>query len=186
MSVIYVPAARFRARCRRSRWTWASEPWSRVLVTVLAAAVAAWAISSERSVDEAATADATNAADAAAPPTSLAGRPTRITDGDTFRLGEVRVRLHGVDAPELRTSDGRPARLHLQTLIGSGAVQCDDTGGRSYERVVAVCRSAAGRELGRAMVEDGWAVDAPRFSGGRYAASERAARAARRGMHAAA
>lgn len=110
---------------------------------------------------------------------TLQGRPTRITDGDTFRFGETRVRLHGVDAPEMSTPEGREARRHLIALIGEGEVRCRDTGQRSYERVVAVCRDVRGRDLAAAMVESGWAKDAPRFSGGRYAALQ--ARAERTG-----
>lgn len=113
-----------------------------------------------------------------APPT-LQGRPSRITDGDTLRFGQTRVRLHGVDAPEMSTEEGREARRRLIALIGEGEVRCDDTGQRSYERVVAVCRDARGRDLAASMVEAGWAVDLPRFSRGRYAALQ--ARAERAG-----
>ena len=101
---------------------------------------------------------------------TLIGRPTRITDGDTFRFGETSIRLHGIDAPEMSTRWGDGARTHLASLIGAGQVRCDDTGQRSYRRVVAVCQAADGRDLAASMVEAGWADDAPRFSGGRYAA----------------
>lgn len=112
----------------------------------------------------------------------IAGRPSRITDGDTIRFGETRVRLHGVDAPEMRTEEGREARRRLIALIGDGQVRCRDTGQRSYDRVVAVCFDARGRDLAAAMVQAGWAVDAPRFSGGRYAAYQRRAEAAGAGL----
>jgi len=113
----------------------------------------------------------------------LEGEPSRIADGDTFTLLGRRVRLQGIDAPEMDTPDGPLARDHMTTLIGSGPVSCTDTGQRSYDRVVAVCH-AGGRELGAAMVEDGWAVEIRRFSGGRYAELEGAAADAARGMHA--
>lgn len=106
---------------------------------------------------------------------AVTGRPTRVTDGDTLRFGETRVRLHGVDAPEMNTDEGREARRRLIALIGDGEVRCRDTGQRSYERVVAVCYDARGRDLAAAMVQAGWAYDAPRFSGGRYAPDQRRA-----------
>ena len=34
-------------------------------------------------------------------PDQVAGTPT-VTDGDTLRFGNVRVRFHGIDAPETR------------------------------------------------------------------------------------
>lgn len=181
MSLVYlsshrVPRPAFRSRpARRAR-----SRWPRALGLGVAALGGALLLSMAEGLRDPSVASAAPEVGASA----LAGRPTRITDGDTFRLGEVRVRLHGVNAPELRTPDGQPARRHLVGLIGDDGVRCADTGQRSYERVVATCWSAAGRELGATMVADGWALDAPRFSGGRYAADERAARRAGRGMHA--
>ena len=47
----------------------------------------------------------------AARPEILAG-PAAVIDGDTFRIGEIVVRLYDVDAPELaQTCDGGPSRL---------------------------------------------------------------------------
>jgi endonuclease YncB( thermonuclease family) len=111
---------------------------------------------------------------------TLSGRATRITDGDTIRIGDTRIRLRGIDAPEMSTPNGEPARRHLANLIGPQPVRCTDTGERSYDRVVAVCYGADGRDLGEAMVEAGWAVDLPRFSGGRYTPHQ--AEAARLGV----
>lgn len=115
---------------------------------------------------------------------TFGGRPTRITDGDTLRFGETRVRLHGVDAPEMSTAEGREARRRLKALVGNGEVRCRDTGQRSYERVVAVCYDAGGRDLAAAMVEAGWARDWPRYSGGRYAGHQRRAEASGAGLYA--
>ena len=125
----------------------------------------------------------TTAATADAQPYDLAGRPTRITDGDTLRLGAQRIRLHGIDAPEMSTPDGEPARRHLARLVGSSPIRCRDTGERSYDRIVAQCWAADGRDLAAAMVEDGWAHDWPRFSGGRYAEAQASAAANHRGLH---
>lgn len=112
----------------------------------------------------------------------IAGPPTRVTDGDTIRIGATRIRLDGIDAPEMSTPYGEPARRHLAGLIGGRSVRCIDEGERSYDRVVAICY-LDGQDLGAAMVRDGWARDWARYSGGRYAALEVAAVLKARGMH---
>ncbi len=159
---------------RRSRL-----PRSAARQLMLSAAVLA-ALAVNQLVQPRATAAPPAPAEAAAP---LSGRPTRITDGDTFRFGQVRVRLQGIDAPEMSSPGGAQARRHLAALIGEGVVRCDDTGQRSYARVVAICATADGRDLGASMVEAGWAADWPRFSGGRYAQSQAEAMRDRRGMY---
>lgn len=114
---------------------------------------------------------------------TLSGRPTHVTDGDTIRFGRTRVRLHGVQAPELDTIDGVRARAALVAIIGAGEVSCEDTGERSYHRVVARCFDAQGRDLSEQMVREGWATDWQRFSGGRYALAQVIATAKGRGLH---
>lgn len=121
------------------------------------------------------------------------GVPSYVVDGDTLRFGKARVRLFGVDAPELRDKRGRPnpdgeaARLALINLVGAGAVRCVGVGQPlSYGRLVAVCRAATGADLSHAIVAQGWARDVPAFSQGRYLPFELAARIGRRGMFASA
>lgn len=73
----------------------------------------------------------------------LPGRVQRITDGDTVRVqlasGSVSVRLHAIDAPEMRQPWGREARDALaRRLPIDRAVQLEVTEQRdSYGRVVA-------------------------------------------------
>lgn len=119
------------------------------------------------------------------------GVPTYVVDGDTLRFGKARVRLFGVDAPELRDKKGAPnpagegAKRALRTLVGSGPVRCVGVGQPlSYGRLVAICRTAAGVDLSHAIVAEGWAKDVPKFSGGQYLPAELAARWNRRGMFA--
>ena len=114
----------------------------------------------------------------------LRGRPTRIADGDTFRFGRDRIRLHGVDAPEMSTPQGKPAKAHLEGLIAAspGALRCQDTGDRTYERIVARCYTADNRDLSAAMAEDGWATVMLRFSGWPYLPAQVRAMWARGGM----
>jgi endonuclease YncB( thermonuclease family) len=54
-------------------------------------------------------------------------------------------------------------------------VDCTPRDHDRYSRVVAVCRTESA-ELNAAMVRRGWAVDYPKYSGGRYRADEEQAR----------
>lgn len=108
-----------------------------------------------------------------------------ITDGDTIRMGDVRVRLWGIDAPEQEQTCGslqvgRLATEMLASLIDNRPVTCNTMDIDRYGRVVAQC-AVAGSDLGHMMVQAGWAFDYRRFSGGYYGRSEDVARAGRRG-----
>lgn len=116
----------------------------------------------------------------------LSGRVSRVHDGDTFTLAGQKVRIWGIDAPELKQQCGGDpcggiARDALQELVRSRTVVCTQVDRDRYKRVVASCR-AAGRDLGEAMVRSGNALDYRRYSKGRYRDAERAAQARRVGM----
>ena len=121
--------------------------------------------------------------------TVVKGR-ARVIDGDSLRVKGVEVRLHGIDAPELRQTCrdsrgrryacGRMARAHLQRLLAGRMVTCRRVTTDRYGRMVAVC-TANGEDIGRRMVRDGWAVAFVRYSR-HYVSDERAARLARRGL----
>jgi endonuclease YncB( thermonuclease family) len=129
------------------------------------------------------------------PGTSVSTAPmsgaARIIDGDSLEVGGVRIRIFGIDAPEYRQqcrnargesyACGREARRALDRLIGGRIVTCTPVSHDRYERDVAAC-AVIGRDLGDAMVRAGHAVDYARHSGGRYAAAEQEARAAKRGI----
>jgi endonuclease YncB( thermonuclease family) len=96
---------------------------------------------------------------------SLEGR-AQVTDGDTIRIGEARIRLKGVDAPEMdqRCSRsgrayacGETARRALIDLVSGETVRCRAAGRDRYRRILARC-TVRGHDIGARMVEDGWAV----------------------------
>ncbi len=103
----------------------------------------------------------------------------RVVDGDSLEIAGRRIRLAGVDAPELAQSCERPgggtyrcgeaAREGLRALA-RGGLTCTLTGRDKYGRDLAVCE-AAGRDVGAALVSQGLAV-----SYGRYEPEEREAR----------
>jgi len=99
-------------------------------------------------------------------PTPLNGRAI-AADGDSLRLGEERVRLLGIDAPELdqpcdrrggtQWPCGVHARDRLATLLRGGDVQCVGEGRDRYNRVLARC-TVGGRDLAGQMVASGLAI----------------------------
>jgi endonuclease YncB( thermonuclease family) len=120
---------------------------------------------------------------------AIEGR-ARVVDGDSLIIGASRIRLFGIDAPEgrqhCRDAQGRDyacgeaARRALLDAIAGREVSCTPVG-LSHDRSVAVC-TADGRDLSDAMVRSGHALELHRHSRGRYAAAEREARDARRGL----
>ena len=111
-------------------------------------------------------------------------------DGDSLRGGHGEIRLHGIDAPELHQECrdaagrnyrcGRQALDHLKSLIAGRTVTCITLDIDRYQRRVARC-TAGGRDLGSAMVADGWAI-AYLSHALDYAGDEAQAHAARRGL----
>ncbi len=115
--------------------------------------------------------------------------PASVSDGDSLSVSGIRVRLFGVDAPELdqACSDGdisvpcgEMARQQLQSMIGESLVSCSGQTTDAYGRIVAVCR-IGGTDLGQALVEGGWAV-AYRKHSENYTAAETRARAMKAGI----
>jgi endonuclease YncB( thermonuclease family) len=107
----------------------------------------------------------------------LAGR-AHVTDGDTISVGGVAVRLKGVAAPEVAHfgDPGEPggieAKRFMVELVEGQTVVCDLTQERTHGRRVGWCYRD-GQDIAEALIRAGLARDCPRFSGGRYAASER-------------
>ncbi len=89
-----------------------------------------------------------------------------VVDGDTITIGETRVRLEGIDAPEAGQTCprrwigtwacGAAATARLGQLVGDKPVTCQTRGLDRYGRVLAVC-FADGRDINAQMVRDGLA-----------------------------
>ena len=120
----------------------------------------------------------------------LAGRAS-IVDGDTLEIHGLRIRLWGIDASEgsqlCRGDDSTPYRCgtkaanDLDAFIAERPIVCTQLSQDQYERAVARC-SVAGIDLGEWLVRNGLALDWPQYSKGRYAAAQREADQAGRGM----
>lgn len=122
--------------------------------------------------------------------TKSGAQRVRVIDGDGFQFGAEKIRLWGIDAPELRqecSKDGlrypcgKIARDNLETLLAGQSVECVAQNRDRYGRTVAIC-TAGGEDVAGWMVSHGWALDWPRYSGGRYSVQQDKAEDARRGL----
>jgi endonuclease YncB( thermonuclease family) len=128
---------------------------------------------------------------AGAAPGGIQGRAL-VVDGDTLEVAGTRVRLAGIDAPELdqlcstggdvRAAGsttyrcGEEAAAALAGRIAGDPVICEPQAAADPTVLVAVCE-LNGEDLGAWMVRDGWARAYP-ASGSAYAAMEKPAQSA--------
>lgn len=99
--------------------------------------------------------------------TTLTGK-CYVVDGDTIQIGKVRLRLAGIDAPELEHPWGKKAKWELVKLCKGNTITAKFEPDISYDRVVATCYLPDGRDLSAEMVRIGLALDWPKFSAGKY------------------
>lgn len=97
----------------------------------------------------------------------LACSSVRVIDGDTLDCDRRRMRLQGIDAPELAghcrpgrqcaPGDGIASTESLKRLVGWNAVQCRPVDTDAYGRTVARC-IAGGKDLSCAQLDTGQAI----------------------------
>lgn len=89
--------------------------------------------------------------------------PARVVDGDTLKLDGQRIRLQGMDAPELGQScqrDGKAwpcgttARFALAEMVQRGEVFCTASGQDAYGRALARC-TVDGVDIAEELVRQG-------------------------------
>lgn len=91
-----------------------------------------------------------------------------VVDGDTIVIDKVHIRIAGIDAPELDHPFGKQSKWALVQLCKGQVVTARVRPELSYDRLVAECFLADGRDLAAEMVAAGMALDWPKFSGGKY------------------
>jgi micrococcal nuclease len=118
---------------------------------------------------------------------SFVARAVAVHDGDTvsvLRFGHerIRIRLEGVDCPELRQAYGRRAKRATADLVFGREVTVVPVDEDAYGRLVARIR-VDGEDVALTLVRRGLAWQYRRYSHDRALAdAERAARAARIGL----
>lgn len=121
--------------------------------------------------------------------TPESGNNYHAIDGDSFKAGNIEIRLYGIDAPEYRQSCsdkgnpqpcGRMALDALSKLIRTRDINCKIIDRDRYGRQVSVCKDGA-LDINREMVRLGWAV-AYRKHALDYVNAEREAKTAKRGI----
>ena len=95
-----------------------------------------------------------------------------VIDGDTIDIGGTRIRLAGIDAPEMDHPYGKNAKWTLVNLCKGQEIRAVFDGDLSHDRTVATCYLPDGRDLSSEMVRAGMAIDWRKFSGGKYASLE--------------
>jgi micrococcal nuclease len=95
---------------------------------------------------------------------SFDGRRAGIIDGDTLALGDERVRLLNIDAPESFRSHcerelvmGLKAKERLAALVRSGRLAVERYGQDRYRRTLARVY-VGGRDLGQVLIQEGLAL----------------------------
>jgi len=119
----------------------------------------------------------------------ITGLP-RIVDGDTVEIGQTKIRLSGIDAPETdqvcldakgeRWACGVAARNELTKHSNGRPWKCETTGTDRYGRALGDCFVGA-EDVDAWMVRSGWALSFVRYSHA-YDGDEAAARKARAGL----
>jgi endonuclease YncB( thermonuclease family) len=114
----------------------------------------------------------------------------QIVDADTVYAGSTKIRLNGIDAPEMdqvcidasgkNWKCGIEAREKLQAFTHDRAWICDLTGTDVYKRSLGSC-SVEGEDVSRWLVRNGWALAFRRYSVA-YVADEDFAREQKRGL----
>ena len=93
------------------------------------------------------------------------GGNANVLDGDTIIVDGWRVRLKGVDAPELGSPEGDHAREVMRDIVGpQGILVCELTGEKTRGREVGVCTRPDGLDVNREIIARGAALACPRFS----------------------
>ncbi len=117
--------------------------------------------------------------------------PAVVTDGDTLRIVDTRIRLFAIDAPEGKQSCsreglawlcGQEASKYLRELVGAETLTCEEKDRDRYGRTVAICHLPDGRDIGAEMVAAGMALAYRRYGGSMYDSAETEAKIFTRGL----
>lgn len=87
-------------------------------------------------------------------------QPIYTIDGDTLRMGPERIRLRGIDTPELSEPRGQEARQRLEQLLKEGPIRIVPHGQDVYGRTVADV-FVNGRNIAEVLKQEGYEKPQP-------------------------
>ncbi|MBE3610511.1 thermonuclease family protein [Campylobacter californiensis] len=115
---------------------------------------------------------------------AFVGKVVSIHDGDTITIlqgkQQIKVRLHGIDAPEKKQAYGNKSRQFLSNLIAGKEVEVKEKGKDRYKRTIGTIY-LNGTDINAQMVASGYAWAYVKFSKD-YIKQEREARRQKLGL----
>lgn len=112
---------------------------------------------------------------------TIDGIVVHVVDGDTMRVNGIKIRMWGVDAPEVGQRGYSEATESLQENALLKKVSCVIHDRDRYGRLVAQCYRDK-IDIGGAVIRSGWAKDYRYHSKGYYSKEETYARRHSRGL----
>ena len=91
-----------------------------------------------------------------------------VIDGDTIVVKGQKIRLAGVNAPELDQAWGQKSKWEMVKILKGKIVHVVPNGETSYDRIVATCYIDGDTDIGAELISRGLARDIPAFTGGKY------------------
>lgn len=91
-----------------------------------------------------------------------------VIDGDTIVIQRIKIRLAGIDAPELNQPWGQKSKWAMVGICKGKVITARLSGERSYDRLIGTCFCPEGRDIGAELIKQGLALDGGIFSGGKY------------------
>ena len=120
----------------------------------------------------------------ASPLFALSGKVVSIHDGDTITIlqgkQQIKVRLFGIDAPELEQPYGKKSKQFLANLIAGEVVEVEPKGKDRYKRTLGIIYFK-GQDINAQMVLNGYAWAYVKYSR-IYVNQEKLARENKRGL----
>jgi ATP-dependent hsl protease ATP-binding subunit hslU len=105
---------------------------------------------------------------------AISGKVISIHDGDTITIlqgkQQIKVRLFGIDAPELKQTYGKKSKQFLANLIAGEVVEVEESGKDRYKRTIGTVY-LGGTDINAQMVANGYAWAYRKFSK-KYTAQE--------------
>lgn len=115
---------------------------------------------------------------------ALSGKVISVHDGDTITIlvekEQVKIRLFGIDTPELKQPYGKKSKQFLSNLIAGQIVEVEKNGNDRYGRTIGTIY-LDGADINAQMVENGYAWAYRRFTK-KYAPQESTAKFEKRGL----